>query len=47
MTDLALVEAMVANLAATGGIDRYGLNAGANMLGMVEDPSMAHARTIM
>ncbi|MCA3443247.1 MAG: SDR family NAD(P)-dependent oxidoreductase [Rhodobacter sp.] len=47
VTDLASVEAMVADLDATGGIDLYVLNAGANIPAMVEDLPMAQARMIM
>jgi NAD(P)-dependent dehydrogenase (short-subunit alcohol dehydrogenase family) len=47
VTDLTSVEAMVADLDATGGIDLYVLNAGANIPAMVEDLPMADTRAIM
>ena len=47
VTDLASVEAMIAQLDGAGGIDLYVLNAGANIPAMVEDLPMADTRAIM
>jgi NAD(P)-dependent dehydrogenase (short-subunit alcohol dehydrogenase family) len=47
VTDLPAVEAMVKELDATGGVDLYVLNAGANIPCMVEDLPMAQTRAIM
>ena len=47
VTDLPAAEAMVRDLDATGGVDLYVLNAGANIPTMVEDLPMAQTRGIM